>query len=188
MTDAVVFDFDGTLYQDEETAHDQFMDTLNDELARNGIQQPKKILANAQKAIETGTHTSTCAFLTETLEMPIEPIKETVHEQTLETISATSREQLIDQYDRTYSLIFTNNSEHLVDLFLREHDRHVDKIIGAETLEELKPSEEAFQTCTEAVPCPATETVFIDDTKANRRTAKKYGFTVQDPARIEVER
>lgn len=186
MTDALVLDFDGTLYTNEDEAYRRFRETLIEQLQQHGIDDPARTVEAAQERLKNTEQTSTFEVLQDELSSDIGLIHETVHERVCRVMEPSTILASLGRYQETYrTAIFTNNEEQLVHRFLRDHGKTVDTILGAETLSQLKPKPGAFHTFLETVPYQPAEAVFVDNDQQNRNTAASLGFATCRPTTID---
>lgn len=181
MTDAVVFDFDGTLYSDEPAAYEQFKTTVTQQLAEQNCDKPHEQFEKARQAVKDGRKTTTLTAIRTTTDYDIDAILDAVTDAVCTTASKTDQSHMLEQYKDKHTVIFTNNHEQLVARYLEQQNRTADQIIGAETIPELKPADKAFRTCIEALPCDPTASHFIDNEHQNRDQAVTYGFKPHHP-------
>jgi FMN phosphatase YigB (HAD superfamily) len=180
VTAAAILDFDGTLYRDEEAAHEVFRAAVLDLLDREGIEEPDVLLDTARTAVNEGRYTSTKSFLADQ-GITTERFEEGVHPAVCQVAAQTDRSRIIDELQAAGCRVdvLTNNSEQLVEQYLGQVGREVATVIGAETLPALKPDEDAFTAFFSEVPYTPDEAVYIDDQAENTNTAASLGMEAQ---------
>ncbi|MDY6771458.1 MAG: HAD hydrolase-like protein [Candidatus Nanohaloarchaea archaeon] len=185
MTEAVVLDFDGTLYRDRDSAYEAFQEAVLDLLRDMGRENPERIFREARRAVRNRRYTTTQMFL-EAKDIPRHRFAETVYPAVCEVAAQTDRSRIIDAFqDEGYRVdVLTNNSERLVELYLDRQGREAASIIGASSLPVPKPQEEAFTFFIRQAPYSPEAAVYVDDEEENTAVAASMGM---DAHHIEAD-